>query len=212
MREKQQAQARERDRDAAFARAQEAQLEVRRVAAEAEERAKAEKHAAEARDFHQILASKQQERAIARTMKIKFETQEVLRVKSRMREEAERLEAQKLNLARRQAEMKRENAQVLERKARAREKLRQEELRLNREYVARLEKQEQERTQALENTYALQEMRVNVALLNVKSDAEIAAEDALRAAQVSLCLAFEYILHVHDEYISGYIHQYSDNI
>lgn len=149
-----------------------------------EEKLKTEKNTEEALRFRKLLAEKRNQRELHKKMKIKSEMKEVMRIKDLINDEKDRIEKMKILEAKRHKKVAEENIKLLQLKKIQKEKILQEEQLFNRQYIAKLKRQDEARKKELEETYKLQEMRVNLALLNVKSDSEIAKEDEERARRV----------------------------
>lgn len=145
------------------------------------EKQREEKNKREKMIFRQVLIEKKQQRDLEKQMKVKAELKEVERAKNILAMEARELAEQKLIAAEKVERVKEENARMLEYKRQQRQKIVEEEKKMTEQYKAKLLRQEAEREEGLRKTYELQEKKVNLALLEVKSDAQIAAEDQARA-------------------------------
>lgn len=137
----------------------------------------------EADQLQQALLEKKRKLEVANRRKLREEMAEVDRAKQLLREEHEQREEQKRLNAIQVERVKQENARLLLAKKQARNKLQEEEAAMCLAYKQKLDRQEKDRELALQRTYALQEKKVNMALLNVKSDAEISREHEQRALE-----------------------------
>ncbi|EQC28676.1 hypothetical protein, variant [Saprolegnia diclina VS20] len=145
---------------------------------------KEQKQLQDSAEFQRMVDEARQRKARQRNAEIQAELDDVARTKAALEQDRLRLEHQKLLKAKDVERVKLENQKLLDEKRKAALADQEQDRCVHRQYMERLAEQERKRLDALERTYARQEKRVNMALLNVVSDAEKARLDEDRAKRV----------------------------
>ncbi|KDO26824.1 hypothetical protein SPRG_08114 [Saprolegnia parasitica CBS 223.65] len=135
-------------------------------------------------DVQRMADEARQRKARQRNAEIQAELDDVARTKAALEQDRLRREHEKLLKAKEVERVKLENQRLLDEKRKAVLADQDLDRLVHKRYMERLAEQERQRVEALERTYARQEKRVNMALLNVVSEAEKARIDEERANRV----------------------------
>ncbi|OQR93561.1 hypothetical protein THRCLA_08417 [Thraustotheca clavata] len=135
-------------------------------------------------DFARMIEEARVRKDKQHQAQVRTELKEVEKAKLALEMERQRLDREKQFKAKEVERVKLENKALQEMKRQALLKEQEDDRRTTKEYQERLAQQERKRLEALEQTYARQEKRVNLALLNVVSEAEKALIDEKRAKKI----------------------------
>ncbi|OQR86382.1 hypothetical protein ACHHYP_10615 [Achlya hypogyna] len=146
--------------------------------------AKEKKQREDNAEFARMVDEARRRKARQHELELKAELAEVSRTKAALEQDRLRLEHEKHLKALEVERVKLENKALQDQKRAAVAAEQEEDRRVHKQYMERMAEQERQRLEALERTYARQEKRVNMALLNVVSDAEKARLDEERAKRI----------------------------